>query len=63
MANRLVGNALGAAGAGMHLTGPTLKFNCDAVIALTGAPVPPLTLDGIEPCPCGSAPGARPAAC
>ncbi len=36
-ANRLVGNDDGAAGLEMTLTGPTLRFACDATIALTGA--------------------------
>jgi urea carboxylase len=36
-ANRLVGNPEGAAGLECTMTGPTLRFNCDAVIALTGA--------------------------
>ncbi|MFN9754398.1 MAG: 5-oxoprolinase/urea amidolyase family protein, partial [bacterium] len=37
MANRLVGNGEGAAGLECTVTGPTLQFRCDAVIALTGA--------------------------
>lgn len=37
LANRLVGNAEGAAGLECTMTGPTLRFNCDALIALTGA--------------------------
>jgi urea carboxylase len=44
-ANRLVGNPEGAAGLECTMTGPTLRFNCDAVIALTGAPTT-ATLDG-----------------
>lgn len=36
-ANRLVGNPQGAAALECTMSGPTLKFNCDAVIALTGA--------------------------
>ena len=36
-ANRLVGNARDAAGLEITLTGPTLRFSCDATIALTGA--------------------------
>jgi urea carboxylase len=35
-ANRLVGNAPDAAGLEITLTGPTLRFACDATIALTG---------------------------
>jgi urea carboxylase len=37
LANRLVGNDADAAGLEMTLTGPTLRFACEAVIALTGA--------------------------
>jgi urea carboxylase len=37
LANRLVGNRDDAAGLEMTLTGPTLRFACEAVIALTGA--------------------------
>ncbi len=37
IANRLVGNKEGAAGLEFTLTGPTLRFACDAMIALTGA--------------------------
>lgn len=36
-ANRLVGNARDAAGLEITLTGPTLRFACEATIALTGA--------------------------
>jgi urea carboxylase len=36
-ANRLVGNRDDAAGLEITLTGPTLRFACDATIALTGA--------------------------
>ncbi|MBX9609393.1 MAG: urea carboxylase [Gammaproteobacteria bacterium] len=39
LANRLVGNADGAAGLEITVTGPTLRFNCAATIALTGAPL------------------------
>jgi urea carboxylase len=45
MANRLVGNAPDAAGLECTLSGPTLRFNVDSVIAVTGAPVA-VTLDG-----------------
>jgi len=38
-ANRLVGNNEGAAALELTLIGPTLKFNHDAVIAITGAPM------------------------
>lgn len=37
LANRLVGNPDGAAALELTVTGPTLKFACDARIALTGA--------------------------
>ncbi|MDX6766780.1 MAG: urea carboxylase [Candidatus Methylacidiphilales bacterium] len=37
LANRLVGNPEGAPALEITLTGPTLKFNSDTVIALTGA--------------------------
>ncbi len=45
LANRLVGNAEGAAALECTAVGPTLKFNCDSVIALTGAAMG-ATLDG-----------------
>jgi urea carboxylase len=45
VANRLVGNAFDAATLECTLSGPSLKFNAEAVIALTGAPVS-LALDG-----------------
>ncbi|MCB1061978.1 MAG: urea carboxylase [Verrucomicrobiae bacterium] len=45
LANRLVGNPEEAAGLEMTLSGPTLHFNHDTVIALTGAPMA-ATLDG-----------------
>ena len=37
LANKLAGNAEGAAGLELTVAGPTLRFNCDAVIALAGA--------------------------
>ena len=37
LANRLIGNPEGAAALEMTAAGPTLKFNCDSVIALGGA--------------------------
>ena len=37
LANRLAGNAEGAAALELTVAGPTLRFNCDAVIALAGA--------------------------
>lgn len=45
LANRLVGNSEGTAGLEITLSGPVLKFNADAVIALTGAAFD-ATLDG-----------------
>ncbi|SKB01431.1 urea carboxylase [Prosthecobacter debontii] len=39
VANRLVGNQEGAAGLEITISGPTLRFNTDATIALTGAPL------------------------
>jgi urea carboxylase len=45
LANKLVGNEEGVAGIEVTLIGPTLKFNTDAVIAVTG-PAMELTLDG-----------------
>ncbi|MGZ8252185.1 MAG: urea carboxylase [Methylophilaceae bacterium] len=39
LANRLVDNAEGVAGLEITLIGPKLKFNKDAVIAITGAPI------------------------
>jgi urea carboxylase len=49
MANRLVGNAADAAALEITLSGPVLRFNADAVIAVTGAPAP-VVLDG-QPLP------------
>ena len=46
LANKLVGNDEGIAGIEMTLIGPKLKFNQDAVIAITGAPVD-VMLDGV----------------
>lgn len=37
--NRLLGNSEHAAGLELTVTGPTLKFNCAAVIVLAGAPM------------------------
>ncbi|NWL80559.1 urea carboxylase [Pseudomonas taiwanensis] len=45
LGNRLLGNAEGEAGLEMTMSGPTLRFNTDAVVAVTGAQIP-LTLDG-----------------
>ncbi|MDP2227779.1 MAG: urea carboxylase [Moraxellaceae bacterium] len=45
LANRIVGNDASAAGIECTILGPTLRFHCNAVIALTGAPTG-ATLDG-----------------
>ena len=37
LANQIVGNAEGAAALECTMSGPTLRFHCDAMIALTGA--------------------------
>src|SRR5690242_15721308 len=39
LANRLVGNTEGKAGLEITLAGPTLRFNCDSVISVCGAPI------------------------
>ena len=46
LGNRLLGNEEGAAALEITLSGPTLKFNCDAQLAVTGAAIA-LTLDGV----------------
>ncbi|MCF5660703.1 5-oxoprolinase/urea amidolyase family protein [Pseudomonas syringae] len=43
--NRLLGNAEGCAALEITMSGPLLRFNTDAVIAVTGAQIP-ITLDG-----------------
>ncbi len=45
LANRLVGNDAGAAALELTAAGPTLRFNCDAIVALAGAHMP-AQLDG-----------------
>ncbi|MEH0885368.1 urea carboxylase [Enterobacter sp. UNJFSC 003] len=45
LGNRLLGNDTDAAALEITLSGPTLKFNCDAQLAVTGAEIL-LTLDG-----------------
>jgi urea carboxylase len=45
LANQLVGNDEGTAGLEITLIGPSLKFNTDALIAVTGAPIQAI-LDG-----------------
>jgi urea carboxylase len=47
LGNRLLGNTEGAAALEITMSGPSLRFNTDAVVAVTGAPIP-LQLDGIE---------------
>ncbi len=47
LGNRLLGNAEGAAGLEITMSGPTLRFNTDALVAVTGAPIP-LAVDGSE---------------
>jgi urea carboxylase len=39
LANRLVDNAQDQAGLEITVIGPTLRFNCDSVIAVTGTPI------------------------
>ncbi len=46
LANRLAGNAEGAAGLELTVAGPTLRFNCDTQIALAGADMG-AELDGV----------------
>lgn len=46
-ANRLVGNEDGAAGLEAVFLGPELRFSSDALVAVTGAELPP-KLDGVE---------------
>lgn len=40
LGNRLLGNAEGAAALEITMSGPLLRFNCDAVVAVTGADIP-----------------------
>ena len=47
LANRLVGNDAGTAALELTAAGPTLRFNCDSVIALAGAHMP-AELDGVR---------------
>ncbi|WP_238537145.1 5-oxoprolinase/urea amidolyase family protein, partial [Pseudomonas sp. R62] len=53
LGNRLLGNKQGAAALEITMSGPILRFNCDAVVAVTGAPMA-LTLDA-EPVPMNTA--------
>ena len=45
LGNLLLGNDEGAAALEITMSGPLLRFNCDAVVAVTGAVIP-LTLNG-----------------
>src|SRR5690606_16197138 len=45
LGNRLLGNDEGAAGLEITMSGPLLRFNTDAVVAVTGATIP-LSVDG-----------------
>ncbi|WP_460135784.1 urea carboxylase [Pseudomonas sp. S1_E04] len=47
LGNQLLGNPQGAAAVEITMSGPTLRFNTDAVVAVTGAVVP-VTLDGAD---------------
>jgi len=47
LGNRLLGNDEGAAALEITMSGPLLRFNTDAVIAITGAEIP-LSIDGVE---------------
>ncbi|CAD5106905.1 urea carboxylase [Zestomonas carbonaria] len=47
LGNRLLGNEEDAAALEITMSGPTLRFNTDAVLAVTGAPLP-VQLDGID---------------
>ncbi|MCP1649119.1 5-oxoprolinase/urea amidolyase family protein [Pseudomonas nitroreducens] len=47
LGNTLLGNPEGTAALEITMSGPTLRFNTDAVVGVTGAPLP-ISLDGIE---------------
>ena len=47
LGNRLLGNEADAAGLEITMSGPTLRFNTDAMVAVTGAAIP-LQVDGVE---------------
>ncbi|PPV41983.1 urea carboxylase [Ectopseudomonas oleovorans] len=47
LGNRLLGNEEGAAALEITMSGPLLRFNTDAVVAVTGAEIP-LSIDGVE---------------
>ena len=46
LGNRLLGNPEGAAGLEITMSGPQLRFRADAVVAVTGAPLP-IALNGV----------------
>jgi len=46
LGNRLLGNDEGAAGMEITMSGPLLRFNTDAVVAVTGAEIP-LSVNGV----------------
>jgi urea carboxylase len=58
LGNRLLGNPEGAAGLELTVTGPTLRFNTDTVIALTGARMS-AQLDGQPVAPWAAVPVQR----
>ncbi|WP_371227186.1 urea carboxylase [Pseudomonas sp. QE6] len=47
LGNALLGNPEGAAALEITMSGPSLRFNTDAVVAVTGAALP-ISLDGVE---------------
>ncbi|HCJ31227.1 MAG TPA: hypothetical protein DHV63_18490, partial [Pseudomonas sp.] len=47
LGNALLGNPADAAGLEITMSGPLLRFNTDAVVAVTGAEIP-LKLDNVE---------------
>ncbi|MGF6809221.1 urea carboxylase [Paraburkholderia sp. Clong3] len=49
LGNRLLGNAADAAALEVTMSGPTLRFNRDAVVAITGAQIPVLLDDVAQP--------------
>ena len=49
LGNRLLGNAEGAAALEITMSGPILRFNCVAVVAVTGAQIPLLLNDRAVP--------------
>ncbi len=49
LGNRLLGNDEGAAALEITMSGPLLRFNCAAVVAVTGAEIPVLLNDQVVP--------------